>query len=298
MSRTLGASEVAVALGLGRRREDGEPYVSQRMLWSRLTGRIERYDVDPDNVDAEIGKWGEAAVANRFLSEQHTPMAFGAGPLLGQPPLTHPRWPWLHARPDLIAYNQGSPWYPVELKNPRELDDDRWGESGTDQLPDEYLVQVIAQVAVMGAPFGILAAMARAPRRNKRVWAVYRYDRNEAQEASVLGLAHEWYQKHVVGGVAPPVDGSQSTTEALNRSWKPRAVTRFASREVEQICRRLRQVKTAIDQQESHETLLTQQIKDAMGEAEVLRGIDGTLATWRANKNGDRVFRLVVNEEG
>ncbi len=292
----MGASEIAVALGLGRTKEDGEPYVSQRELWLRLTGRIERYEHDPDNVDAELGKWGEVAVLNRYIAESGThPLAFEPGPQLGDPAFENVRLPGFHARPDLIyrgVHHGGQ--HPIEAKNPRELADDRWGPSGTDQMPDEYLVQVITQVAVMDAPFGILCAMARAPRTNKRTWVVYRYDRDVDLERRVLGGAMEWYERYVVANVEPLVDGSESCSVALGRQWKPKPGSkRYATSEIESTVLRLRQVREAVRQQESHEALLVQEVKQFMGEAEVLVGVDGTLATWREGRGGKRHFRIL-----
>ena len=298
---TMGASEIATALGLGRTKEDGEPYVSQRELWLRLTGRIERYENDPDNVDAELGRWGEAAVLNRYMAENgngHIDLSFVGGPGLESPPLRCDRWPLFHARPDMtrkvMVPGHGLTVVPIEAKNPRELADDRWGPTGTDQMPDEYLVQVITQVAVMDAPFGILCAMARAPRTNKRTWVVYRYDRDVDLERRVLGGAREWYERHVVANVEPPVDGSESCSMALGRQWRPKPGSkRYATSEIESTVLRLRQVREAVRQQESHEALLVQEVKQFMGEAEVLVGVSGTLATWREGRGGKRHFRIL-----
>lgn len=294
---TIGASEVAVALGYQRRKGDGEPYISEYELWCRLTGRIARYDGE-DSPDAQLGRMCEVAVANEFMRRHQLRPGRDVqlGPQLLDMPNTSPRWPWVHARPDLfLTYGMA----PIELKAPRELEEDRWGEDGTDQMPEEYLVQLVVQVAVTGASRGHLAAMARAP-RNDRVWAEYEWARDEELIESVMARCKEWYDHFVVVDREPPLDGSASSKWALERRWKPKRddVTVWASVDTEETIRSLHQVKEAAHEREHRAFELQQHVMEAMGEATVLRGgkAGRILATWRVNKDGVRVFRLLPME--
>lgn len=307
---TIGASEVAVALGYQRRKGDGEPYISEYELWCRLTGRIARYDGE-DSPDAQLGRMCEVAVANEWMRRRR--LRPGQDVLPG-PQLNDDGWgcrchPWLHARPDLLLvpvvgpaghrYSDFHRREPVELKAPRELDEDRWGEDGTDQMPEEYLVQLVVQVHVCGAARGHLAAMARAP-RNDRVWAEYEWARDDELIESVLAKAKEWYDHFVVGDREPPLDGSASSRWALDRRWKPKRddVTVWASVDTEETVRSLHQVREAAHEREHRAFELQQHVMAAMGEATVLRGgkAGRILATWRVNKDGVRVFRLLPME--
>ena len=292
---TIGASELAVALGYQRRKGDGEPYLSERELWSRLTGRLDRYDTE-SSPDAEVGRMCEIAVGHEWAKRNglRAGYDFIAGPPLDTAPYRHHGLDWLHAHPDLHRMSDGPMGAsPVELKAPRDLDPDRWGEDGTDQFPIEYLIQVIAQVAVMRAPYGSLAAMARSPQTD-RVFAEYRWDLDEKLRDTVLHRGEEWYRKHVVGDVAPAPDGSASARWSLDREWKGRDATVWATPEVEETVHRLLQVEEAAHERETRGVELKQHVMAAMKEATVLRGgrAGEILATWREDKNGRRVFRL------
>lgn len=293
---TLGASEVAVCLGLQRLKSDGEPYLSERELWGRLTGELPRYD-ESAGVDAEIGRDAEAMVLSRWI-RRYPAASYRPGPQLGADPLANPAWPWLHARPDMIWCGPDGE-SPIEFKAPRELDAERWGEDGTDQMPPEYLVQLAVQVAVMDAPFGILFAMARAPRSNSRVDAEFRYQRNRELERTILDRAGAWYHRHVVDGVPPSPDGSASAAWALGRSAVLDHVVAWANADQEAAVRRLVQVRVAERQQRAHREQLEQDIQASMGAATRLLDHKGkVIATFRPDRTGRRRFRLVVREGG
>ena len=294
---TMGASEVAVALGLQRTKTDGEPYTSALELQARLTGALPRYGDDAEaGVDAIIGRDAEAMVLSRWC-RRYPGLRFRPGPQLGSEPLVNPSWPWLHARPDLVASMAWGDGIPVELKAPRELDGERWGEDHTDQFPMEYLVQLAVQVAVMDAPFGVLFAMARAPRTNSRIDGEFRYVRDPDLERRILDRAGAWYHRHVVDRVPVEPDGSESAAWTLARTTGLDHVVAFATVEQEAEVRRLAQVRTAIREQERHRAELEQSIQQMMGAATTLRGVDGrTIATFRPDRTGRRRFRLVVRD--
>lgn len=293
---TLGASELPVVVGCPRVREDGEPYVSPGSVWARLVGLIERYDDDP-SPDAELGHWYEPSVGLRFCAENGLTMGVGVygGPALDKRPLCDDEsLPWLHARPDLLLRWRG----PVELKCPRDLDPERWG----DEPPADHLVQLIAQVAVCRrvglGDVGMLAAMARAPRRSQRTWVQYTWPLDEDLEQEVLDAGWRWYTTHVTGMRAPEADGTADYSRTLARLWtSEREVVVDANADVREDVRRLLQVRTAERERQRHIRTLRQRIQLAMGEGNVLR-IDGQVAvTWKTDKNGRRRF-LVKMPDG
>ena len=296
---SVGASEVAVMLGVQRHMDDGEPYVSELELQQRLLGTIERYDDDPDNVDAQIGRWAESMVASKFIADHGLQPGFNVlpGPQLDQPGIPHPTLPWLAARPDLKRYPRSISVVPhkaepVELKAPRDLDPERWGPGpSADDLPPEYLVQLAVQVACMDAPGGTLAAMARAPRGN-RWWVEYRYERDLELEGRILHAAGAWYQRHVVDRDPVVPDGSASAASVLGRMFRPADETLYATREVAALVRHIEQRRNTLREVEQGLARKMQELQAAMGTATVLKSGARILATWRWGKSGRRYFRL------
>lgn len=295
---TMGASEVAVALGLSRQHDDGEPYVSEYTLQQRLLGEIPRYDRDPDNLDAEVGRWMEPAVAGRFAAEHHLTPGYHLlpGPTLDEPGDSHPDLPWLHVRVDL-RFATARSW--VELKAPRELDPERWGPGpSADDLPAEYLVQLVTQGAVLhrrtGATHGYLAALARAPRRGQRVYGEWLYERDPKLEEQILGSAWAWYVRHVVERKEVAADGSASTRSTMDRRWAGDADTElYANAATRQLVRTALQRREALRVIEQACERDEAEIKAAMRDATVLKAGARTIATWRTGKSGRRYFRLI-----
>lgn len=291
---TLGASEVAVILGVQRSHEDGEPYTSPLELWARLSGLVPRYDA-ADSPDAELGRWLEPAIGIRYATE--TRWAVLPGPELGEPGFEAEGIPW-HARPDFLV---PQPNRTLEVKAPRVLAEERWGPAGTDQVPAEYYVQVVAQVAVAHALWGVesgdLAAMARAPGwGSNRTWAVYTVHRDAELERRIVDQVRRWLDRHVVGCVPPEPDGSASASETLARIWRPasdRARTATPT-EVERIYRYV-QLGGAIRELKARRAEELQRLQLSMAATTVLQDQAGaTLATWRTGRDGRRHFRPAI----
>lgn len=302
---TPGASEVAVILGVQRRREDGDPYCSEMELWARLSGLIPRYD-SAGGPDAECGRWFEGAVLGRYGSERS--LTWGTdylpGPALDQEPARVEGIPW-HCRWD--AYN-GAVNRPVEAKCPRVLDPERWGSAGSDQVPVDHAVQVACQLAVAhrlwGATTGDLAAFARAPGwGDDRVWAVYHLERDADLERRMVERVSAWLDRHVVEGHPPEPDGSASASDALRRIWAPVDDQVLVAGDAElELYRRLLQVRSARDELEHRLQELRQRLQLSMSGATELRHDEARLVTWRTDRGGRRRFRVlrrdnVIDEE-
>lgn len=296
---TPGASEVAVILGLGRTRLDGEPWVSELELYCRLTGMLERYDSD-GGPDAEVGRWMEYGILARLATEKGWTWGVGIqpGPRLDQPPLTHASLPW-HARPDALHF-RGVEFHcfaTIEAKAPRQMWPDEWGDT-SDEVPPYYVVQVLAQIAVLhavsGTELGILAAMARAPGWGApRTWATYEFRRSARRERAMVAAVERWLDRHVRARVPPSPDGSESAGRTLRRMFAPvdDQVHVATPTDLERYARMLRS-RDLSDELAGRMREEQQRLQAEMGEATVLEDGNGQrLATWRPDKNGHRRWR-------
>lgn len=115
----------------------------------------------------------------------------------------------LSATPDAIILHRNEG---IEAK--KTSFPDGWGEEGTDQIPDHYLVQVHHQMLVCGfvrvwVPVLLLGA-------HREEWRLYCVQRDERIESELAQRERSWWDAHVVARV-PPGDSPVPPLEMLRR---------------------------------------------------------------------------------
>lgn len=139
----IGSSDAAAACGL--RPGPGVHGVYQTALGLYL----DKKGLVPPT-DSQPMRWGrrlEAVVADAF--DEETGLAIEVAPALVQ----HPRIEYMRANPDYLIPGLG----PLEVKTARSATG--WGPSGTDQVPEGYVLQVMHQLEVLGADVGYVAVL-------------------------------------------------------------------------------------------------------------------------------------------
>ena len=130
------ASKVAVIMGVAPSSWGGP-----RKLWNLMTGR------DPGEPQTDVmarGHYLEPGVLAWFY-DQHPTMRLD--PLSGQTVFSRDL-PWAAGKPDAIVITEDMATEFVEAKTSAEPH--LWGQPGTDQIPDPYLVQTMWQMHVTG----------------------------------------------------------------------------------------------------------------------------------------------------
>lgn len=191
--RTLGASEIAAALGLS-------PWQSAYSLWCEKTGRLEHREATPA---MRFGQLVESTVLDMFEEETGLVARFRGDSW------RHPDVPWATASPDALALE--SPVDPdveaslgiVEAKTDFSL----WDE---DSVPDQYQLQVAWQMWVLGLDRAWIPLLATGSRK----FRVYELQRDEHLISVVRNAAEDFWQ-YVRDDVEPPVDAHEATSRAL-----------------------------------------------------------------------------------
>lgn len=127
----MGSTDAAPACGLS-------PYKTAYQLW------LEKTDQYPGQVQSAAMEWGlrlENAIAQAYTERT-------GFELVTTPPAVHFERPWMFASPDRVV--PGHNIRLVELKTASAYLADEWGDDGTDQVPDWYLLQVQHQMEVTG----------------------------------------------------------------------------------------------------------------------------------------------------
>ncbi len=170
----LGASEVACILGLSK--------------WSTPLG-IYNDKLSPTVRDdmTEWQEWGhrlEDAIA-KWVGEAQQMIVLPSPGLLQSV-----EYPWLGATPDRVT-DMGEP---VELKTSDRFMVDEWA----DGVPDNYRIQVLVQMIVLGAHRGYLAVLHGGNRPE-----FFTIDWDQAVVDQILDITKAFWQGHVMAKVPP-----------------------------------------------------------------------------------------------
>jgi len=150
----IGASEAAAVLGLSR-------WATPLEIWALKTGQIQAKDIS-DKIEVKLGNKLEQTVAELFMEETSKKVH------RVNETLYHPKYDFLGANLDRKVVGENAP---LECKTCSSWKAKEWG--GED-IPQEYLIQVLHQIAVGGFDHGYIACLIG---NHKFVWK--RVDRDD-----------------------------------------------------------------------------------------------------------------------
>lgn len=191
--RGIGGSDAAAIAGLNRWR-------SPIAVWLEKTGQI--VPEEP----GEAAYWGtilEDIVAQEFTKRT------GKKVRRRNAILQHPEHPFMLANVDRLVVGERAG---LECKISSEYRKGEWGEDG-ETLPPEYLIQVQHYMAVTGYDSWYLAVLIGG---NKFIH--FRVDRDQELIDYLIKIESDFW-KLVEDGTPPPMDGSDASSELLNRLY-------------------------------------------------------------------------------
>lgn len=187
----IGSSDAAAIAGLN-------PYRSALATYYEKRGEV------PDQEQNEAMEWGvrlEPIIATAFAERT------GYRVRRRNAILRHPAYTWAMANLDRVVVDDSKLPGVLEIKNMSEWTSDVWQGEG---LPEMYAIQVHHQLLVTGYSYGYLTALVGG---NRLVWR--RIERDEEIIQSLIEIERDFWEGHVLPGVPPAPDSSESTTEAL-----------------------------------------------------------------------------------
>lgn len=260
----LGGSDAAAVLGVS-------PWKSTFALWAEKTG------LEPEDEMPEWMEWGlrlEPAIASKY--EEVT----GRRVIKPVAPITqHASRAYMFATLDYHAEGFG----PLEIKTLGFHKADEWNG----EPPLHYQIQLQHQMACTNAKRGSFAALIAG---QKFVWCDV--ERNDAFIATLEQKCEEFWDM-VCTGKQPPVDGHDSTTDALRRLHP-----KDSGRVIELPAQALEWVdvyesaSASLKKAEELKARAGNLIRNAMTDASVGAIPGGPTITYRANKNGVRTLRI------
>lgn len=264
----IGASETVILFP-----EIPNPYSTPYQLWMEKTGRVER-----DQTMDDYQWWGhelESAIANRYEYETGETLEYRPETII------HPRLPFMLCHPDRYVVGKRKL---VEIKavtyNP-----DKWGEAGTDHVPPEYVLQVQHQLACSDYEEADLIAFFLSYRKS----VIYRFQRDNELIQTIESQVSNFWLNHVLADAPPELT---SLLDCKLRFKNKFADFVEATDKVLEILNVLRQVRDRLKIEKNDEDECLQQLFSFIGEKAGIKKDDKILATWKADKNGKRSFRL------
>lgn len=249
----IGGSDAAAVLGLSK-------WKTPLSVWLDKTGH------DTTTTESEPMRWGtllEPVVRQEYAER--------SGNEVRQPDtiLRHPQHPFMLANVDGVT----SSGRLVEIKTARTAEG--WGVPGTDEVPEDYLIQVQHYMAVTALPVADIAVLIGGS--DFRIYTVPADA--ELQGMMIDAEARFWSSVEMN---QPPAPVSYADATAMFGRYARKDASVVASPAIMAEVSRLRGIRAEISNLEAQEEAAKAAIMAAMGEHDTLTDASGaTLATWR-----------------
>lgn len=241
----IGASELGAVLGL-------DAYKTGYAVWLAKTGQA--VDEAP-SIAARRGQYLEPLVAELY-GEAHPGSVLTKGDTIA-----HPLHGCILATPDYYVRGSDGDERLLEIKTKTWRSAQGFGGTGTDEVPDVVQLQVQQQLLVTGRTRCDVAVLVDDQ------FKLFHVEANAAMQAIILGHVPAWWQRHVVEGLAPNVDGSEAAARHLRAALRQvRPEPRIGTDAEEALMRDLADVNARLKTLETQKALLTQQLMQATGE--------------------------------
>lgn len=260
--RGIGGSDAAAILGVSEYRDAWSVYVEKAGL-----APIEEREAD----HLVIGHLMEPVIASLYTRR--------TGRLLEKPKgiMVHPDHDCIIANPDRLVKGEHRG---TEIKTAGLWTRGKWGEAGTDQVPPDYLIQCSQYMAVTGYPVWDVPVLFHGSR-----FEIYVVPRDIDLERWMLDRLVAWWQRHIVGGIPPEIDGSDGCAKYLALRYpQNNAVMLPAPPEAEELAQRLAHLRGQMDVLDRESTQIENSLKAIIGDADGIEGGFGKIA-WRRSKD-------------
>lgn len=253
----IGGSDVAAMLGLSK-------WKTPLQLYQEKRGEL------PPQADNKAMRWGrylEPVVRQAYADET------GNEVRVVEEMVRHPLYEHMIANLDGIVIPTSGPRRVFEAKTART--GDGWGEPGTDQIPQPYLLQVQHYMAVTSFVVADVAVLIGGSD-----FRLYEVPEDRELQDMLCDACGEFWQRVQDGDPPEPVSYADVQARFGRAS---QAGTVLADADVQAAVRQLRELKTQLKHLELAEEQWKAVVMNAMGESDTLVNSSGhTLATWKA----------------
>jgi len=174
---------------------------------------------------------------------------------------------WVGKRKDIREYI-------LECKTTGFNKNKEWGDSGTDQIPESYLVQVAYYAAICDVPKVDIAVLIGG-----QDFRIYTYERNRELEEKLIKIACNFWHNHIEKMIPPKCVNTRDTFNLFPQSNYQEIVAE------DNIMEKWEELKVAREEESRIQTNIEKlkvEIQEFMRDYEVLRDVNGNvIATWK-----------------
>jgi len=259
------------------------PFDAYAEIVAALDGKPapEESDNEASRVRKEAGKLLEQYLFDRYcIMGRHDPRSF-----VRNPEIQDAQHPFLRGEPDAVGRD-----HIVEIKTVwswRQFE--RWGETGSDDIPEEYLCQVAWYCWLAKKPRASIVVLIDGNIRQ------YEYQHTPELVDALRDKAITFWNAHIIPRIPPPNFRADASSIASVYPLDNGAMREATVQEADVISRWLtvKSEQSALADQREH---FEAQIKQAVGDMTGLRMNAGTL-TWKAGKARSEVDWEAVARE-
>lgn len=188
-------------------------------------------------------------------------------------PTIHSKYKFLGANIDRWVISSSMP-YILECKTAGFNKGKEWGEVGTDEIPESYLVQVAYYASICDVPKVDIAVLIGG-----QDFRIYTYERNRELEEKLIKIACNFWHNHIEKRIPPKCSNTRDTFNLFPQSNHHEIVAEG------NIIEKWEELKTAKEEesriQSTIEKLKTD-IQEFMQDYDILIDVNGnTIATWK-----------------
>ena len=261
---TIGGSDAAAIIGL-------DHYRSPYAVWAEKTGRLAETE---DNEAMRIGRDLEDYVAKRFSEKT------GKKVRRDNSIIYNSDYPFAHANIDRVIIGEDAG---LECKTTSTLNLKQFKRG---LFPDRYYVQCMHYLAVTGKKRWYLAVLILG-----KGFEIFEIERDEDEITALMSSERNFYDNYLQPDEAPAIDGTASTTEAVNEIYSEEEGGNASLLGLEEACSMLEEI--AKQERKCKELKMHYQniIKTAMKLCETAENEKYSI-TWKTQE------RRTFNEEG
>jgi putative phage-type endonuclease len=275
------STDVAAIAGL-------TPYKKPIDVWLDKQGLV--YEDIENKMPVKIGLALEPVIAQMYTAETGVRLR-RVGPYGNL--RRHEKHEWAMATPDRFAIKQFGA-FPVELKTAGWRVAQQFGEQGSDEIPESYMIQVQWQMYVCGSDRCDLAAILGGQPLDFRTYVI---EQDRELTELLVEMAHEFFTKYVITGEQPPVDASDSWKDYINyKHPTAKEEPAEATPEQDQLARLLIASRDILGQAEEKVDTLTNEMKLEIGDHEAMHG-NGWKISWKNTKDREKINYNTLIEE-
>jgi len=257
----IGGSDVAAMLGLS-------PWRTPMSLYLEKVNHL----VDENqNLFMELGHDLEPIVAKYFEKKTNKKCE------LAEETIIHPEFKFMLANVDRRIADENAL---LECKATGELTKSKgWGDEGTDEMPQHYLLQIAHYAMVCNVEIVYLAAMSWG-----REVKIYTYQRNHKLEAKLLQREKDFWLNHIEKRIPP----APTNLEDVKAFWADAGMGKIlsADKAIEDSWEKMSVINKQIKELEKQKEELQFRLCEAIQDNEIVKDAAGkVLITWKNRSN-------------